>query len=217
MTIGAPGKDDLRKGKETLKTINFAEISIMRHPIWHFGKTNLLLALAVALAGAGTAGIASAASPDAASCTAEKCAHVPAPALNGAWEVLVGLVDCRSGAAMGPMFPSLLAFADGGTFVETTTNPAFAAGQREPGVGVWSRISPGVYQAKSEAFIQFTTTANPPATPGFEAGIQTITQTIVFDSDPDHWTANAKVLFSDTTGATYRGPMCAKATAQRLQ
>jgi hypothetical protein len=200
-----------------LKPINFAEISTMKHPSRIFCVTTLLLTLAVAPIDVRAAGTAADANADASICAVEKCAHVPAPTLNGAWEVLVGLVDCRSGAAMGPAFPSLLAFAEGGTFVETTRNPAFAAGQREPGVGVWSRLGSGVYLAKSEAFIQFTTSANLPTTPGFEAGIQTITQTIVFDSDADHWTADAKVLFSDTAGTTYRGPMCAKASAQRLQ
>ena len=190
----------------------------MQYPSRTLRVTTLLLTLAIALMGLGATGSASADNADVGVCAVEKCAHVPPQTLNGAWEVLVGLVDCRSGAAMGPAFPSLLAFADGGTFVETTSNPAFAAGQREPGVGVWSRIGRGVYLAKSEAFIQFTTTANLPTTPGFEAGIQTITQTIVFeDSDSDHWTADAKVLFSDTAGTTYRGPMCAKASAQRLQ
>jgi len=190
---------------------------MMKHPTRTFCGTTVLLTLAVALTGVGTTRTASAANPDISMCAVEKCAHVPAQTLNGAWEVMVGLVDCGSGAAIGPAFPSLLAFADAGTFVETTSNPAFAAGQREPGVGVWSRIGPGMYQAKSEAFIQFTTSANPPTTPGFLAGVQTITQTIVFDSDADHWTAEAKVLFSDTAGTTYRGPMCAKASAQRLQ
>ena len=182
-----------------------------------FCGTTLLLTLAVALTGAGASGTAFAANADISTCADGKCGHVPAQTLDGAWEVLVGLVDCETGAAMGPAFPSLLAFADGGTFVETTSNPAFAAGQREPGVGVWSRIGPGVYLAKSEAFIQFTTSANLPITPGFEAGIQTITQTIAFDSDADHWTADAKVLFSDSAGTTYRGPMCAKASARRMQ
>ena len=189
----------------------------MRHLRHTFCETSLLLTLAVALTGVGAIGTAFASNTDISTCADEKCVHVPAQALNGAWEVLVGLVDCGTGAAMGPAFPSLLAFADGGTFVETTSNPAFAAGQREPGIGVWSRIGRGVYLAKSEAFIQFTTSANPPTTPGFEAGIQTITQTIVFDSDADHWKADAKVLFSDSAGTTYRGPMCAKASAQRMQ
>jgi hypothetical protein len=189
----------------------------MKYPCRTLRVTTLLVTLAAAPMAVGAAGATSDANADASMCAVEKCAHVAPATLDGAWEVLVGLVDCRSGAPMGPAFPSLLAFAEGGTFIETTSNPAFAAGQREPGVGVWSRIGSGVYLAKSEAFIEFTTTANPPTTPGFEAGIQTITQTIVFDSDADHWTADAKVLFSDTAGTTYRGPMCAKASAQRLQ
>jgi hypothetical protein len=216
MTIAPPGKDDPQEGPHTPKPITFAERSIMKHPSRAFIATTLLT-LAVSPVGVAATGNASDPNANVTICAVEKCTHVPAPALNGAWEVLVGLVDCRSGAPMGPAFPSLLAFAEGGTFIETTSNPAFAAGQREPGVGIWSRVGSGVYLAKSEAFIQFTTGANLPTTPGFEAGIQTITQTIVFDSDADHWTADAKVLFSDTAGTTYRGPMCAKASAQRLQ
>jgi hypothetical protein len=189
----------------------------MKYPTRTLCVRTVLLASILVPMGAGATGTASAANADDSTCVLQKCTRIPAPALKGAWEVLVGLVDCRSGAAMGPAFPSLLAFGDSGTFVETTSNPAFAAGQREPGVGVWSRIGRGVYLAKSEAFIQFTTSANLPTTPGFEAGIQTITQTIVFDADANHWTADAKVLFSDTAGTVYRGPMCAKASAQRLQ
>ena len=189
----------------------------MRNPTQALRGITALLTLAVALTGIGATGTAVATNSTVRSCALDKCARVPAPALEGAWEVWVGLVNCGTGAAMGPMFPSLLAFAGNGTFVETTSNPAFAAGQREPGVGVWSRTGPGVYQAKSEAFIQFTTGANLPVTPGFEQGIQTITQTIVFDTDAEHWTADAKVLFSDASGTVYRGPMCAKALAQRLQ
>ena len=217
MTIAPRRKDHLPEGPETPKQFNFAEISIMRRLTQILCGSTLLLTLAVALMAIEATGTAFAANSDVRTCALAKCAPVPARALDGAWEVLVGLVDCRTGAAMGPMFPSLLAFAGNGTFVETTSNPAFAAGQREPGVGVWSRSGPGVYQAKSEAFIQFTTSANLPTTPGFEEGIQTITQTIVFDSDADHWTADAKVLFSDTTSTIYRGPMCAKAFAQRFQ
>ena len=142
-------------------------------------------------------------------------AKVPAMALDGTWEVMVRLINCQTGAQIGSMFPSLLAFAGNGTLVETTTNPAFAVGQRESGLGVWSRTGPAEYQAKSMAFIAFTT--NPSATsPGFEAGTQTITQTIEFTAGPDQWTANATIQFADTSGAVYRQG-CANAFGQRFQ
>lgn len=178
--------------------------------VW-INMAGLVLAAAVVT----SSGVATAANNDAVGvCENDKCAHVPAKALDGTWEVLVGQVNCQTGAAMGPVFQSLLAFAGNGTMVETTRNRAFAIGQREPGLGVWSHTSPGVYQATSVAFIQFTT--GPSATsPGFEEGTQTITQTIEFTT-PDQWTADASIQFADTSGAIYRQG-CATASGQRLQ
>ncbi len=171
--------------------------------------------LALAVAVVTSSGAVTAANNDAvATCEKNKCAHVPATALDGTWEVLVGQVNCQTGAAMGPVFPSLLAFAENGTMVETTSNHAFATGQREPGLGIWSRSSSGHYQATSVAFIQFTT--GPSATsPGFEEGTQTITQSIEFTT-PDQWTADASIQFADTSGAIYRQG-CATAFGQRLR
>ncbi len=174
----------------------------------------LVVAVAAALASLS----ATAAAPNGggvAVCANDKCSHVTATSLDGTWEVLVGLVNCQTGVAVGPAFPSLLAFSENGTLVETTSNHAFATGQREPGLGVWTRTAPGAYQATSVAFIQFTT--SPSATsPGFEEGTQTITQTIQFTTDPDQWTSDASIQFADTSGAIYRQG-CATAFGQRLK
>jgi len=134
----------------------------------------------------------------------------------GTWQVTVQLTNC-SGVNLGNPFPSLLTFENGGTFIEDTMNPGFAPGQRGPGHGIWDYQGHHSYSAKHVAFINFTTPPAPPASPGFNAGTQTITQTIDFDHGPDQWSASgAMVQFADTTGTVYR-QACADATAARLE
>jgi hypothetical protein len=143
-------------------------------------------------------------------------AHGRNATLVGTWEVIVGLVNCGSGAPIGPTFQSLLTFNADGTMAEITNSPAFAAGQRSNGAGVWQRSGVRSFDARSEAFILFTTPPAPPSSPGFTAGTQTIAQTIVFGKDPDHWTTNdAAVQFIDDGGNVYR-QACAQAAAQRF-
>lgn len=133
--------------------------------------------------------------------------------LVGTWLVTVQLNNC-SGTTMGAPFPSLLTFADGGTFIEDTMNPGFAVGQRGTGHGVWEFQGHRTYTAKSVAFINFTTMPPPP--PGFTAGTQTITQAIDFNNGAEQWTANAQIEFADSTGTVYR-QACAVATAKRFE
>jgi hypothetical protein len=132
----------------------------------------------------------------------------------GTWRVTVQLNNC-SGTSIGGPFQSLLTFADGETMIEDTTNPGFAAGQRGTGHGVWEYKGHRTYDAKSVAFINFTTPAAPPS-PGFTAGTQTIDQTIEFNHGPDQWSADAKVEFADASGTVYR-QACAAATAKRFE
>jgi hypothetical protein len=136
--------------------------------------------------------------------------------LQGTWRVQVQSYNCQTNAPIGKPFASLLAFADGGTMSETTMNPAFAPGQRTSGFGVWSHEGRHIYSAKSVAFLLFTTPPNPPMSPGFTAGTQTITQNIEFKDGPDQFASEARVEFADTTGTVYRSG-CATATTQRLE
>ncbi|MGB8475547.1 MAG: hypothetical protein WCE61_15805 [Candidatus Acidiferrum sp.] len=140
----------------------------------------------------------------------------PARGLQGTWAVTVNLQNCQTGANIGPPFYSYVTFADGGTLSESTSNPGFAIGQRGPELGIWSRERHYTYSAKSTAFIFYTTAPNLPTTPGFNAGTQTITQTIEYDEDTDSWTANAAISFADTTNTVYRQG-CAVASGQRYQ
>ena len=136
--------------------------------------------------------------------------------LVGTWSVQVQLYNCDTEQPMGNPFSSFLTFDVGGTMTETTTNPAFGIGQRGPGHGIW-RPEPGPnYKAKDVSFINYTTPAMPPASPGFTAGTQTITQDIAFKHGPDQFTSDARIEFADATGAVYRSG-CASAVAQRFK
>jgi hypothetical protein len=136
--------------------------------------------------------------------------------LAGTWWVQVtALSDCTSRTPL-VSFPALLTFADGGTMTGTTANPGFAAGQRTPDHGTWSRErGPHTFRASSVAIVLFTTPPNFPATPGFQAGSQRLDQTITV-TDPDHFRSDAVTRFFDTSGHQYREG-CATATGLRFE
>ena len=134
--------------------------------------------------------------------------------LVGTWQVQVTQVDCSSGAQLGPPFTSLLTFASGGTMAEDTENAAFGKGQRGGGQGWWSSTGSSTYSATSVALVKYTTQPNQKKhNPGFEAGQQTISQTITL-RQPGQWTSTASVSFADVSGNVYRtGCALASATA----
>ena len=136
--------------------------------------------------------------------------------LEGTWWVQVtALSDCASRTPVGS-FTAMLTFARGGTMTGTTTNPVFAAGQRGPDHGVWSRAGgQRAYRASSAAFLLFTTAPNPPMNPGFQAGYQRLDQAITL-TDADHFSSDAVTQFFDVTGHVYREG-CAVAVAYRFE
>jgi len=136
--------------------------------------------------------------------------------LEGTWWVQVtALTDCVSQVPL-MSFTALLTFAKGGTMTGTTANPAFAIGQRSPDHGVWfrSRAAHG-YRASSVALLLFGTSPNFPATPGFQAGSQRLSQAIDV-TDPDHFTSEAVSEFFDVGGNKY-WEGCATAVGQRFE
>lgn len=136
--------------------------------------------------------------------------------LEGTWLVSVTtLADCHSRTPLGT-FTALLTFAHDGTMTGTTTNPAFAIGQRSTDHGVWSRTNDAhTYQASSLALLQFATPPNLPVTPGFQAGGQRLDQTIAL-ADEYRFTSDATVQFFDTAGRKYREG-CAVAAGRRFE
>jgi hypothetical protein len=136
--------------------------------------------------------------------------------LVGTWRVTVQLYDCATEAPIGHPFASLLTFNEGGTMAGSTTNPGFAAAQRGPDQGIWSRTARGTFSAKTVAFLYFTTPPNPPFNPGFQAGTQELTQDIEFDQASNEFKSDATTEFFDVNGNSYRKG-CASAVAQRFE
>lgn len=136
--------------------------------------------------------------------------------LVGTWRVTVQLYDCETEAPIGPSFASLLTFNQGGTMTGSTTNHGFAAAQRGPDQGIWSRTARGTFSAKSVAFLYFTTPPNPPFNPGFQAGTQELTQEIELDQASNEFKSDATTEFFDVNGNSYRKG-CASAVAQRFE
>ncbi len=125
--------------------------------------------------------------------------------LVGTWQVQITLVDCSSGAQLGPPFTSLLTFAADGTMAEDTSNPAFGKGQRGGGQGSWSSTGSSTYAATSWALIKYTTKPNLKThDPGFDFGQQTISQNITLDTQSGKWSSTAAVAFADGRGNVYR-------------
>ena len=126
--------------------------------------------------------------------------------LDGTWTVQVQIVDCTSGNAMGPAFPSLLTFARGGALTETTSNPHFYPADRGPGHGVWTAGETGIHAA-SAAFITLN---------GVLQSTQVIRQAIQLTGSGDSFNSEATIQFFDPSGSLIKSG-CATAVGQRFQ
>ena len=93
--------------------------------------------------------------------------------VEGVWIVQVQQRDCPTQQIRGTFY-SLVTFVDGGTMYESPGGVAFAPGQRSNGHGKWTRLGDSTFRMHVIAQILFTTPPNPPVSPGFEAGWQTI-------------------------------------------
>jgi len=185
-------------------------ISIRRN---HF--TTVITLAALALTGTATS---IAAGPAAASEPASSQANEARAfdrGIVGVWRVEVQSFDCSTNSPLGPPFSSVLTFHEGGTMTGSTTNPAFAPGQRGIDQGIWSREGANTYRAKDVAQLSFTSAPNPPSSPGFEAGSQILAQTITLNEGSDRFTSRATTEFLDGDGNLYRQG-CATAVAVRF-
>ena len=134
-------------------------------------------------------------------------------ALQGTWVVEVTLRNCQTNAVL-TSFPALLTHAQGGTSVEVPNARGFAPGQRTNGLGVWWHERDHTFRARIVALINFETPPNPPVSPGFLAGWQTLTTTITM-TDRDRFESVGSVEFYDAHGQLYRTG-CSSGAGQRL-
>jgi hypothetical protein len=135
--------------------------------------------------------------------------------LEGTWFVQVTLRDCSTDAPIGPPFGSLVTFHRGGTLTETTSSPAFAAGQRSDGQGTWSFQGHNTYTQRIVNLINFDTAPNFPRSPGFFAGWSVVTHTVEL-IDANHGTSSGTNAFYMADGTVYRTG-CSTAVSVRFE
>lgn len=142
--------------------------------------------------------------------------------VEGTWYVQVTPRNCTTGDPVAPPIVSLVTFHKGGTLTEAPAALAFAPGQRTPGHGTWERKPGGTYEQRFAALIAFTTAPGPvfglppgPMGPGFEAGWQTVTQTVTL-VDRDHLESVGTNAFYRTDGTLYRSG-CSTASGTRFE
>jgi hypothetical protein len=134
--------------------------------------------------------------------------------LAGAWSVQVTLRDCSTNAPIGVPFNSLVSFHRGGTLSENAASLAFAPGQRTGGHGKWSRLGSRTYRQEMVNLILFDTAPNLPTTPGFFAGWQVVTHTVVVNGG--ELSSSGTNAFYRSTGELYRSG-CSTATGRRIE
>ena len=135
--------------------------------------------------------------------------------LVGTWTVQVTLRDCATNAQLGPVLNTLETFHRGGTLSESAGASAFENGQRSAGHGTWSHQSGRTYSQEIVALVLFDSPPNPPASPGFLAGWQTVSHTVRL-TDADNFTSTGTNAFYKLNGELYRRG-CSTAVAQRFE
>jgi len=123
--------------------------------------------------------------------------------LEGSWDVQATFRSCRNGTALGPPFPSMSTFMQGGTLQEFGVASGLFRG---PGHGIWRQQSGQNYSAVFQ-FFRF----NPDGT--FASKVIVRRQIQV---SGDVFTGSSRVEFLDVNG-NLTGTGCVTETATRLR
>lgn len=134
--------------------------------------------------------------------------------IEGTWLIQVTLRNCATGAPLGSV-NSIVTFAPGGTLIETPGGVNFAPGQRSDGQGFWRHAAGHTYAQRFVALIRFDTPPNPPTSPGFLAGWQTVTHTVEL-VDADNLSSSGTNELFDMNGNLYRSG-CSTAVGRRFE
>ena len=135
--------------------------------------------------------------------------------IEGTWLIQVTPRDCTTNAPLGPAFPSLVTYGRNGSVTESPGSVTFAPGQRSAGHGEWEHGGHGTFTQHVVALILFPTPANLPSTPGFEAGWQTLENTITL-LDADNTIATGSNQLHRLSGEVYRTG-CSTASGRRFE
>jgi len=122
--------------------------------------------------------------------------------LEGVWQTVVTPRNCANGAALGPTFPGILLFSQGGTMTGTSTAVTSV-------YGLWSR-EPGSRQ------YSFTSLSLRHSAAGALEGTRRITQSVTLDDSGNSFTSTGTFQDSDLAGnPTISG--CSTSTGTRFQ
>jgi len=164
----------------------------------------------------GVTAMAGAAAALALLCGTASPALAQARTLQGAWLVVTQPRNCTTNAPMGPPHRAIVSYHAGGTLSDSSAVPAFAVGQRSEGHGAWLHDGGLTYAVRWVSMIQFDTAPNtPPGSPGFQAGWQVATNTVVL-SGSDTFTSTGVSEFFNLAGELYRVG-CASRIGERFE
>ena len=109
--------------------------------------------------------------------------------LQGTWRVQLTVIDCQTGQVLRT-FPTLFAFAKGGTLTVTTAGQFPAL--NTTGLGIWKHTKGHSYSAVSESFIF--------SPDGAWTSTSRLTRAIEVSNDADKFTDAVTVQIFDTSG-----------------
>lgn len=125
--------------------------------------------------------------------------------LEGTWRVQITIVSCQTGVPVAAPFPAMATFGREGTMI--TSDGGLSPTARGAGHGVWRFLSPGAFEAQTEAFL-FTN--------GVRTGTQRLRQDLQLGVDGDEFTArvSSEILNADGN-LVFSG--CATSVGRRME
>jgi hypothetical protein len=128
--------------------------------------------------------------------------------IQGAWRTTVTGVHCQTGSPLGPSFPGLFTFNEGGTMSEYGIGPGSNPALRSPGHGVWQQEHG--WQQYSYAFTFYRYDSS-----GVFIGSQKVTSDLELGESGNEFTTHSVVSLldvHDNVVATF----CATAAGRRF-
>ena len=127
----------------------------------------------------------------------------------GVWRTVVTPRNCQTGEPVGPSFPGLFTFNEGGTMSEYGISAGLSPALRSPGHGVWQREHG--WQEYSLAFTFYRYNAS-----GVFIASQKITATLELGASGDEFTTTSAIeVFDANDNLIFTG--CATAAGTRFE
>ena len=129
--------------------------------------------------------------------------------IQGAWRTMVTRVNCQTGVPLGPPFPGLFTFNEGGTMSEYGIGPGSSPALRSPGHGVWQREHG--WQNYSYTFTYYRYNSS-----GVFIGSQKVTSALELGASGDEFTTHSVVEVFDANDNVI-ATFCATAAGTRFE